>query len=185
MPPKSFPYPFLPNFVFFHFLWITKSKSWSPFCVGQLPLGTVSIPEYRCYTQEKTHLPFPRSYQFQVASLLGLELCVCFPFSWLGFCLVWVQAGLVHFARLSMSSFMHAFLARNFFLPLCMLIHLTISFLIVTILPHIQSASTMMTFMPGFESLTVLRAVNGSSFHEVQCKNPRLCEWCFIFLSLN
>ena len=42
----------------------------------------------------------------QIASWLGLRICVYFPFSVLGFSLVWTYGGLVHSVMVYMSSYM-------------------------------------------------------------------------------
>lgn len=74
----------------------TKQKIASPTgdktCVGQLLLAMGLVVECDWYTQWhywRTDFPPFNSYQLQIASWLGVGFVVCFPFSVLGFRLVW------------------------------------------------------------------------------------------------
>lgn len=52
----------------------------------------------------KLIFPFPRKYQLQIDSFLGVELCVHFAFSVLDFCLFRTCAGRVCAIAISVSS---------------------------------------------------------------------------------
>lgn len=67
-------------------------RPWSPLCFGQLLLGMGLLWSMAGRPSdsplENTDLPSPRRFLLQVASELGMDLCVHIPFSLLGFCLV-------------------------------------------------------------------------------------------------
>lgn len=72
----------------------------SPFCVSQL-LGMT--PVLKCgwsprTLSEITDFPFLSSDQWQIVSWLEVELGIHFPFSVLGFGVVWISVGLVNTA---------------------------------------------------------------------------------------
>lgn len=91
----------------------TKTKkSWSLFCVGQLPL--CMAPELKCgwYIQwqfigENWFFPFPNRHQLQIAPRLEVGLCIHFPSCTLGFYLVWICTVLVYAVTVYMSSYIY------------------------------------------------------------------------------
>ena len=58
--------------------------AWGPFCVGQLPRGWL-MQLVSVYWRTLMDGPFPSSSHLQMASRLGVGLCVTFPYQLLGF----------------------------------------------------------------------------------------------------
>jgi hypothetical protein len=65
--------------------------AWGPFCVGQLPwgmrtcVGAWLMQLVSFYWRTLMDGPFPSSFHLQMASRLGVGLCVTFPYQLLGF----------------------------------------------------------------------------------------------------
>lgn len=76
-----------------------QAKAWNPFRAGQLHLGRRPALESGCSIQrrfiEENSFSLSCRYQLEIASWLGVGPHVYFLFAGLGFCVIWICAGLV------------------------------------------------------------------------------------------
>lgn len=85
------------------------NKTWNPFCCAiycwawAMPWNVADVPTQWHLNKENWFLS-PCTHWYQTASWLGAELCLHFPFSVLGFCLVWACTGIVCAAIVFVSS---------------------------------------------------------------------------------